>query len=386
MHIAFLTPEYPHQKIVDAAGIGTSIKNLTVALTQKGQQVVIFVYGQNENLVFNENGVEIHLIKVRKFQFFGWYLNRKYIEKYCNSYILKNNIDLIEAPDWTGITAFMNLKAPLIIRFHGSDTYFCHLENRKQKLKNFWFEKLALQKANAFITPTDFAGELTKKLFKIKNKTIQTIHYGLNLPQFQNDFPQVFDNGLILYIGTIIRKKGVLELPYIFRNVLEENPNVRLILVGNDSFDIQTGSSSTWQLIQNLCTEVERKKISYLGKIPYNDVQNYIKNAHVCIFPTFAETLGMVTIEAMAMQKPVVNSSIGWANELIDDEINGYLVHPASHDLFARRINTLLKCKDLCIKIGSAARQKVEQKFDIDKVVIQNINFYKLIILSRKLL
>ena len=41
----------------------------------------------------------------------------------------------IEAPDWTGITAFMRLKAPLVIRFHGSDTYFCHLEKTASKNK-----------------------------------------------------------------------------------------------------------------------------------------------------------------------------------------------------------------------------------------------------------
>jgi glycosyltransferase involved in cell wall biosynthesis len=42
-----------------------------------------------------------------------------------------------------------------------------------------------------------------------------------------------------------------------------------------------------------------------------------MKQAQVCIFPSFAETLGMVTIESMALQKPVVNTSIGWAPELI---------------------------------------------------------------------
>lgn len=376
MHIGFLTPEYPHEKIAHAAGIGTSIKNLAFALIRKNMRVAVFVYGQHEDVVFMDNGIEIHLITNRNFKFFGWYLNRKRIEKYCNTIILKNKIHLIEAPDWSGITAFMTLKAPLVIRFHGSDTYFCCLENRKQKIKNFWFEKLGLKKAKAFIAPTDFAGLLTKQLFKIKNKTIQTIHYGLNLPQFKNNEPQVFENGLILYIGTIIKKKGVLELPFIFRSVLQKMPNSQLILIGSDASDIQSGAASTWQLFQELCTANELKKIKYLGKIPYNNVQHYINKAHICIFPTFAETLGMVTIEAMAMQKPVVNSNIGWANELIDDGVNGYLVHPSNHELYANKIVNLLNDKTLCSQIGTAARQKVEQKFDIDKIVIQNIEFY----------
>ena len=47
----------------------------------------------------------------------------------------KENIDIVEAADWTGITAFMKFNCPLILRLHGSDTYFCHLEKRKLKIK-----------------------------------------------------------------------------------------------------------------------------------------------------------------------------------------------------------------------------------------------------------
>ncbi|SHG58685.1 glycosyltransferase [Flavobacterium johnsoniae] len=141
MHIAFLTSEFPHAKIHSSAGIGTSIKNLAKTLVKEGIKVTIFVYGQNVQEIIEENGLTIHLIKNKKYRFLGWFFHRKHIQNYCCSIIKKDKIDLLEAPDWTGITAFMNFSIPLVIRFHGSDTYFCHLENRKQKRKNFWFEK-----------------------------------------------------------------------------------------------------------------------------------------------------------------------------------------------------------------------------------------------------
>ena len=229
MHIAFLTPEYPHKKISHAAGIGTSIKNLAVALVKEKCKVSIIVYGQNKSLVFEDEGVVIHVLEDRKYRFAKWYLHRKYIENYCNKLIKEQNITILEAADWTGITAFMKFKIPLVIRFHGSDTYFCHLEKRKQKLKNFWFEKLALQKAKAFIAPTTFAGNLSQKLFGLQNKKIQTIHNGLELGKFENSHPEEYQNGLLLYIGTIIRKKGVLELPKIFNQVRQQHPQASLI-------------------------------------------------------------------------------------------------------------------------------------------------------------
>lgn len=383
MHIAFLTPEFPHVKVNHAAGIGTSIKNLAIALAKEGLVVTVFVYGQKTNEIIVENGITLHLIKNRKYKFLGWYFHRKHIEKYCNTIISKEKISILEAPDWTGITAFMNFKIPLVIRFHGSDTYFCHLENRKQKLKNFWFEKLAINKAKAFIAPTDFAGKVSKELFKIKRKEIRTIHYGLNLENFENQTPENFEKKLILYIGTIIKKKGVLELPETFNKVRSDIPEAKLILIGADSYDIKTNSKSTWELMKNLFSEDDLKHVEYLGKIPYNEVENYIKRANVCVFPTFAETLGMVTIESMAMQKAVVNSNIGWSQELIVDEESGFLVHPSNHDVYADRIKQILNDDSLSLEIGKMARKRVEEKFDINKLVKENIDFYLKVINSK---
>jgi glycosyltransferase involved in cell wall biosynthesis len=235
----------------------------------------------------------------------------------------------------------------------------------------------------AYSAPTASAGKISKYLFRIK-KPIQTIHFGLSLSQFHNPEPNHFKKGMILYIGTIIRKKGVLELPAIFEKVLENHPAAELVLIGGDSYDLKTKSTSTWELMHNKASEKVQSRMNYLGKVPYQQIQEYIKKANVCVFPTFAETLGMVTIESMAMQKAVVNSNIGWAQELIDDGINGYLVHPENHELYAQRITTLLNDSDLGLEIGKAARQKVEEKFDMEQLVKDNIAFYQKTIKENK--
>ena len=377
LKIAFLTPEYPHSKIKHAAGIGTSIKNLAVALAAKGVAITVFVYGQNTAEVFEDEGVTIHLIANKHYRFGKWFFYRKYIENYVNKAIKETGIQLLEAPDWTGITAFMNFCVPLIIRFHGSDTYFCHLEQRKQKRKNYWFEKLAVMKAKAFIAPTVFAGNLTAQLFNVLPNKVTTIHNGLQLNKFINNQPEVYEEGVLLYIGTLIRKKGVLELPEIFHRVREACPNAKLILIGSDSGDVQTGNSSTWKLLQSELSEEDKEAVTYLGKIPYEQVQEFIKRAHVCIFPTFAETLGMVTIESMALQKPVVNSNIGWSQELMEDGKSGFLVHPNAHEAYAATIVRVLQDRHLSKNMGQEARKYVEKYFDIATIAEQNIEFYK---------
>jgi L-malate glycosyltransferase len=378
MHIAFLTPEYPHPKVLNAAGIGTSIKNLAHSLVKNGCKVSVFVYGQENQVVEEQEGVTIHIIKSVDYKIGKWFFYSKYLQNYINSIVKKENISLIEAPDWTGITAFMKFTVPLILKLHGSDAYFCHLEGRKQKVKNYWFEKIALQQADGYLAPTDFAAKVTSELFKIDSKKITTIPNGIAIHNFYNQYPEQFEKGVILYIGSIIRKKGIFELPEIFSKVLKEHPDSQLVLIGNDANDIATKSKSTWLLLKEKFENLGIiNNVNYLGKIPYKEVQSHIENAHVCVFPTFAETQGMVTIEAMAMNKPVVNSDIGWSKELIIDGESGYLVHPKNHQLYAQKINVLLADEALCFKIGANARKRVEKVFDIDKLAISTIEYYK---------
>ncbi|HIC31667.1 MAG TPA: glycosyltransferase family 1 protein [Flavobacteriaceae bacterium] len=382
MHIGYITPEYPHPEVSHAAGIATSIKNLAVSLVKQGVKVTVFVYHQSKDAVLEADGVTIHLIKKQSFKFLTWYYYRTLVNRYVNTIVEQEQIHLLEAPDWTGITAFMHFKVPLVIRFHGSDAYFCKLDGRKQKFKNFVFEKLALQNAKAYIAPTTYAGEETAKIFGLNRNKIKTIHYGLELDRFVNAYPEQFQPKTLLYIGTIIRKKGVLELAEVFNKVVEQDAEAKLILIGGDSGDIKTGTASTYSLMQSLFSEKAKAKVNYLGKIPYSEVQEHIKNAHVCTFPSFAETLGMVTIESMALQKPVVNTSIGWAKELIDDGINGYLVHPTEIDTYVSTILKLFNEQELCLQIGKAARVKTERTFDIEALVQQNIDYYTSVINS----
>jgi glycosyltransferase involved in cell wall biosynthesis len=130
-------------------------------------------------------------------------------------------------------------------------------------------------------------------------------------------------------------------------------------------------------LVKNAFNKEDLTDVTYLGKIPYLEVQAYIQKANVCVFPTYAETLGMVTIESMAMQKAVVNSNIGWAQELMEDGKSGFLVHPAAHQVFADKIVHVLNDASFTAKMGVHARNYVESHFDITNKVEENIKYYQ---------
>jgi len=375
MKIAFLTPEYPHPKTGTAGGIGSSILNLSKSLSDLGHDISILVYGQDQDDSFMEAGIHFYKIKNIKLKGLSLIRTQKKVELMINTLVDSGKIDIVEAPDWTGFTAFINLKCPLVIRENGCDTYFCYLDNRKVKFKNKFLEKRALKKADGLISVSDFTGVLTNQLLGLNKKfTVipNSIDTSLFLPK-----PVESNKLSILYFGTLIRKKGLLELPKIFNLVYKVNKEVKLMLVGKDSADITSGSSSTWELMQPLFDESSIKNVRYLGAVDYTKIQELIKNATVCVFPSFAEALPVSWLEAMAMEKAIVASNIGWAKEMIDDGKEGFLVRPTHHQEYAERILELLDNAHKRTLFGKAAREKVKAKFSHDLVAKQSVEFYK---------
>ncbi|PIV48995.1 MAG: glycosyltransferase family 1 protein [Flavobacteriaceae bacterium CG02_land_8_20_14_3_00_34_13] len=390
MKIAFLTPEYPHAKTGNTGGIGSSIKNLAVGLLAQGCAVRVLVYGQKGDAIFEDNGILVQQIKNVKLKGLSWWLTRKKLERIINALYANQEIDLVEAPDWTGITSFIKpKKCPIVIRLNGSDTYFCHLDRRSVKWVNKFHEKRALQNANGHISVSRFTANLTNQLFGL-NKNFTIIPNAVDLRLFSRGSiekaslggtKQPFEKNLnpnrIFYFGTLIRKKGLLELPFIFNKVIEQHPTVQLMLVGRDAPDIISGNASTWAMMQELFSPEALANVTYLGGVPYEEIIKHIEQATLCVFPTFAEALPVSWLEAMALQKPIVASNIGWANEMIEDGVEGYLVNPTDHITYANKIVTLLEDPELQKQFGVAARKKVEQKFSMEIVAQQSLVFYE---------
>jgi len=380
MKIGFLTPEYPHEKTGNSGGLGTSIKNLAHALRTLGHDVVILVYGQKEDAVFFDNAVEVLQIKNVKFKGLSWFLTRKKIEKIINSLYEKNKIEIVEATDWTGITSFIKpKKCPIVIKLNGSDTYFCYLDERPVKWINKFHEKCALKNANGHISVSDYTAKMTNLVFKQHND-FTIIPNGIDMTLFQNEKTKSLDNNTILYFGTLIRKKGLLELPHAFNIIHEKNPNTQLILVGKDASDIISGSPSTWKMMQELFTPNALQKVTYLGPVVYSEIKKQIEKATVCVFPTFAEALPVSWLEAMAMEKAIVASNIGWGNEIVENGISGFLAHPTEHQEYADKVLQLLEDTTLRTTIEKNAKTRISNHFEINIVANQNLKFYQKVI------
>jgi glycosyltransferase involved in cell wall biosynthesis len=378
MKIAFLTTEYPHQLTGSSGGIGTSIKNLAQSLIQVGVEVRILIYGQCVDGIFKDGDITVQQIKNVKFKGLSKLFTQRKITKIINDLYTKKQIDGVEAPDWCGMTSFIQPKnCPIVIRLHGSDTYFCHLEKRPVKWINKFHEKRALKYANGHISVSQYTANITNELFK------QNFEYTI-IPNSVDSNNFVSDNNAgentILYFGTLIRKKGVLDIPLIFNLVVERISTAQLILVGHDSFDIKTKSESTLTLMKKLFSDKALENVVYKGKVPYVEIEKIISQSTVCIFPSYAEAFPVSWLEAMAMSKAIVASDIGWANEMLINNESAMFSHPSDHENFANAIFEILQDKILQRNLGLSARQTFLANFSSAVIVKKNLDFYKKII------
>jgi glycosyltransferase involved in cell wall biosynthesis len=182
--------------------------------------------------------------------------------------------------------------------------------------------------------------------------------------------------GTVLYFGSLVRKKGVLDLGPVFSEVVRRVPEARLRLVGRDAPDRQTGSDSTWELLSRSLSPAARARTEYVGARPYLEVHEHVRRAAVCVFPSYAEALPLSWLEAMACGRPVAAYDVGWAPELVRSGEDGLLVPLGKTRALAEAVAAVLSDPALGRSLGEAARARVEADFSAESVARRTAEWY----------
>jgi len=96
----------------------------------------------------------------------------------------------------------------------------------------------------------------------------------------------------------------------------------------------------------------------------------------IFILPSFGETFGLVLIEAMAMEKPVIATDAGGVPEIITDGRTGILIEPRSVPAVGAAIEKLLDDETLCRSLGAAARADALQRFSMSRCVDELLELF----------
>lgn len=371
LRIAFLTTEYPP---LPTGGIGTQLRNLARNLVARGHRVTVVGWGAQ--LRCEDEGVRVRFLGTTRVPRMGWLLNRRRALRELFRLDREEGLDIVEAPDWCGLSAGMRPPCPVVIRCHGSATYFGHLLDEPTHPTVRWAEQRALRGAQAVVAVSRFTAELTRRLFCLRDP-VGVIPNGIDLTRFRPADAAASEPETVLYFGTLVRKKGVLDLCQAFSRVVAANPQARLRLVGRDAPDRRTGSQSTWRLCENLLSPEARERAAYLGPRPHDQIREIIRTAGLCVFPSYGEALPLAWLEAMACAKPIVAYDIGWAREVVESEVTGLLVAAGEVDALGRGITALLADTNRCRRLGAAGRERVGRLFTVERVAQRTESWYR---------
>lgn len=371
MHIGFLTTEYPP---LPSGGIGTSVRNLARGLVTAGHRVTVIGWGQEA--AFDDVGVAVRFLGHTRLPGAGWLLHRLRAQRALRRLVRTAGLEIVEAHDWCGPSAGLRLPCPLVVRCHGSATYFAHLLDGTVRPTVRYAETLALRRATAVAAVSRFTATVTHRLFHLE-APITVIPNGIDPTHFTPAAPTARRPQTVLFFGTLVRKKGVLDLCRIFSRLVETHPQAELELIGPDSRDEKSGGASTWALCQEQLSPAARARTTYHGPLTYDRVQEAVRTATVCAFPSYAEALPLAWLEAMACALPLVVYDIGWAPEVVADGETGFLIPAGDTAAFARALATLLDDAALNARCGTAGWERMRAHFAAPVVARANIDWYR---------
>ena len=192
------------------------------------------------------------------------------------------------------------------------------------------------------------------------------------------------DRPFVLFVGRITRQKGINHL---LRAALEFDESAPIVLCA--------ASPDTPELGQEVSDAIDalrqkRSDVFWLdGHLERSDVRQLLSNALVFACPSVYEPLGIVNLEAMGCEAPVVASDVGGIPEVVVDGETGLLVHYDAEDTaafeadFARAINQVIADPQRARQMGQAGRARAIAEFGWDRIAGRTVEVYEAAIAAR---
>ena len=378
MHICYVTAEYPILNF-SHGGIGTFVRNLGYELVKKGHKItVIRISKVQEYELILDKGVEVHILPQSKFPL-SFIFNSIGINKTIKNINTKNKIDVVETSE-LGL-AFINKINGIkyVIRMHGGHHYFSLAEKRELEWRKVWQEKKSFFKSDHIIAVSNYVGETTRELLKLGKREIKVIYNPIDITRFyQSDINKV-EKYTVFFAGTLIEKKGIRQLIESLEYLVDEFPYIKLKIAGRDS--TLPGTNTPYRpILESSITKKIAPHIEFLGVLPNFELPSYIESANVCCYPSHMEAMPLAWLEVLAMGKIFIGSETGPGKEVIRDEITGLLCNPYEPKSIAEKIKWVFNNMEMSNKIGLEARKDAQKRFNIEKIVDENISYYKRII------
>ena len=161
-----------------------------------------------------------------------------------------------------------------------------------------------------------------------------------------------------VFVGRIVRDKGINELCGAFEKVHANHPNTRLFLVGNFEDEIDPVSEHTRQIIEN------NTAIKAVGPQYNDDLLAYYAASDCFVFPSYREGFPNTVLEAGAMDLPCIVTDINGSREIIVEGENGTIIPPRNEDELFKAMEKMITVTEWRERMKQNARLMIMDRFE----------------------
>ena len=375
MKILMLTWEYPPRVV---GGISRVVYDLSRTLLKDGHEVTVVTYKEGDAPEFEDDkGVKVYRVNnymINPNNFIDWImqLNFNLIAK-ANEIIAKEGkFDVIHAHDWLVAYAAKTLKnsynIPIVSTIHATEAgrnSGIHDETQRYINDTEWM--LTYESSEVIVNSNYMKNEL-QRLFGLPYDKINVIPNGVNMNLFNGierdyNFRRKFamDNEkIILFMGRLVYEKGIQHLIAAMPKVLTGYHDAKLVIAGRGG------------MLDELRAEADAlglgDKVYFAGYMNGKDVEKMYKAADISVFPSTYEPFGIVALEGMLAERPIVVSDAGGLGEIVEHRETGMKSYCGNPNSIADSILELLFNPELCANIVKKAKAKVKNEYNWGKI------------------
>ena len=258
-----------------------------------------------------------------------------------------------------------------------------------------WVERTSVESADAVIAVSAGMRDDVLRCYPgVDPQRVQVVHNGIDTEEYQPDQGTAVlerygvdpDRPSVLFVGRITRQKG---LPHLLRAALSLDPGVQVVLCA--------GSPDTEEILAEVSVLVDalrqdRDGVVWIEEmVPKADVVQLLTHATVFACPSVYEPMGIVNLEAMACETPVVATATGGIPEVVADGETGLLVpieqvtdgsgtplDPARFEAdLAARLTEVLADPDRAREMGVAGRRRAVESFSWAAIATRTLDLYR---------
>lgn len=397
MRVCLISREYPPD--TGWGGIATFAYHLAHGLVALGHEVEVISLSKDGNKASVQDGIMVH--RVLQYNFPG---NLDIINMCMpfSRYVLmastslwakfldlhkEKAFDVVDTPELLaeGLYPAVTKVAPLVTRLYTPHSKF--IANRLHNVTPSFdhefvalLERLAMRNADILTSPSEDLADYISQDLHIDRQTIRIVRNPIDCQKFSPAGLQALpadSRPTILFVGRLEERKGPNYLIAAIPAVIQAIPDVRFVIIGDDTKTGPGHTSVLAQLKSSLQQSACQKHVTFIDRVPLEDLPSYYRSADICVVPSVYDNSPYTCLEAMSCGRAVIGTNCGGIPEYMTDGESGILVPPRNPDELAKAIISLLSDPQERYRLGKNARQHVLDKFQPTEIARQTVELYR---------